>query len=123
MIKNVLVWIWCLPQMLAGLIFQKITKSQKYGNFYRHNYNFGSVSLGTYIFLCPQHWNDEKTKKHEYGHTKQSFYLGWLYLFVIGIPSIIWCGCFEEYRKKHNISYYSFYTEKWADKLAGIERR
>ena len=36
---------------------------QKSGNFYRHNYNFGSVSLGTYIFLCPNHWNNEKMQK------------------------------------------------------------
>ena len=109
--------------MLAGFIFQKITKSEKNGIFYQHKYNFGSVSLGNYIFLCPSHWNDEDTKKHELGHTKQSYILGWLYLIVIGIPSIIWCEYFEEYRKKHNISYYSFYTEKWADKLAGIESR
>ncbi len=123
MIKNILIWIWCFPQMLAGFAFQKITKSVKNGNFYQHKCNFGSVSLGTYVFLRPAHWNDENTKRHELGHTKQSLYLGWLYLPVIGIPSLIWCGCFKEYRKKHNISYYSFYTEKWADKLAGIERR
>lgn len=123
MLNKILIWIWCFPQMLAGLIFKKITKSVKNGNVYKHNCNFGSVSLGTYVFLCPSHWNDENTKRHEFGHTKQSLYLGWLYLIVIGLPSIIWCGCFREYRRKHNISYYSFYTEKWADKLAEIERR
>lgn len=123
MLNKILIWIWCFPQMLAGIIFKKVTQAEINGNFYNHNFNFGSISLGSYIFLCPAHWNDENTKRHEQGHTKQSLYLGWLYLPVIGIPSLIWCGCFKEYRKKHNISYYSFYTEKWADRLAGIERR
>ena len=60
--------------------------------------------------------------KHEYGHTLQSKILGPLYLFVIGLPSLIWAGCFEDYRKENKISYYDFYTEKWADKLGGVNR-
>ena len=121
--KNKLIWLWCLPQNLCGLALKKFTKAEKCGDFYHYNIKCGSISLGEYIFLCPNHWDDLETQLHEKGHYKQSLCLGWLYLFVIGIPSLIWAGCFEWYRKKHNVSYYDFYTEKWADKLAGIERR
>ena len=62
-----------------------------------------------------------ETTKHEYGHYQQSLRLGWLWIFVIGIPSLIWAGCFQKYRRKNKISYYSFYTEKWANKLGGVE--
>ena len=79
---------------------------------------YGSVSLGMFIFV--NNITDIKTIKHEYGHCRQSNYLGWLYLIIIGLPSIIWAGCFERYRKKHNISYYAFYTERWANKLGGV---
>ena len=56
---------------------------------------------------------------HEHGHARQSLYLGPFYLFVIGIPSLLW-ACL--YRKHKRGSYYAFYTEKWADKLGGVVR-
>ena len=120
--KRILLWVWCFPQMLVGFIVKHITKAERKGNYYNFSIKCGSVSLGEYIFLCPSHWHSRTTLRHEYGHTIQSRILGWLYLPVIAIPSIIWAGCFEWYRKKYNVSYYSFYTEKWADKLAGIKR-
>ena len=78
-----------------------------------------NLSLGDYIFI--DYMSPEIIIKHEYGHSKQSTILGPLYLIVIGIPSLL-----------HNIlhylcnkvgikwNYYSFYTEHWANKLAGI---
>ena len=119
--KKLILWLWCFPQMLAGLIVKKVTRARKVGDHYEYNIECGSVSLGEYIFLCPSHYGSEKTVKHEKGHTIQSYYLGWLYIPVILIPSMIWAGCFEKYRQKHNISYYDFYTEKWANKLGGVE--
>ena len=121
--KNLLIWLWCFPQQLLGLIVKHVTKATKNEDHYFYNVKSGSVSLGTYIFLCESHQGDERVLKHEKGHTKQSLMLGWLYLIVIGLPSIIWCNCFNKYREKHNVSYYSFYTEKWADKLGGVETR
>jgi hypothetical protein len=41
---------------------------------------------------------------------------------VIGLPSIIWASFFGEFRRKRNISYYSFYPEKWADHLGGVDK-
>ena len=114
-------WTWCLPQQVAGLFLKIITKARKKGDHYEYDIDSGSISLGSYIFLCPAHYNDAETLKHEKGHTKQSYMLGWLYLIVIGIPSLIWANFCDNYRAKHNVSYYDFYTERWANKLGGIE--
>jgi hypothetical protein len=78
----------------------------------------GSISLGNFIFVS--NIKDLETIKHEYGHTLQSYQLGWLYLIVIGIPSLFWAAFGKKYRKKRNKSYYDFYTERWANKLGGI---
>lgn len=116
--------IWQLPQNIAGRIVLRVTKAQ-----YQYGFNDADVfhwdrrdgiSLGRYIFVPS--FADGNYIKHEYGHTVQSKRLGWLYFFVIGIPSLLWAGCGKKYRKKHNVSYYSFYTEAWADKLGGVER-
>ena len=90
-----------------------------------------SVSLGMFVFIthdpyysglksgCTKAEHSQKLLAHEYGHTVQSLILGPLYLFVIGIPSILWAGLppFRRKRREQGISYYSFYTEKWADFL------
>lgn len=77
----------------------------------------GAVTLGDYVFvgLTSEY---RKTVKHELGHTIQSKILGPLYLIVIGIPSITYCGLrrlFPSLRKKN---YYDFYTEKIANYLS-----
>lgn len=116
--------IWEFPQNLIGYIIVKIAKTE-YRSTYRdasvYTWNLNGLSLGKYIFV-PGNVNEDYIK-HEYGHTIQSKYLGWFYLLVIGIPSILWASCGEAYRKKHNISYYEFYTEKWADRLGGVDRK
>jgi hypothetical protein len=120
--RNIILWTWCFPQMLLGCLVKLFTRARKVGDHYEYNIESGSVSLGKYIFLCPSHWNNEIVYCHECGHQKQSMMLGWLYLIVIGIPSIIWAGCFKRFRKKYNISYYTFFTESWADRLGGVKR-
>lgn len=127
-LKNFLKSTWELPQNLLGRLFVKMFDATYYAkavendtvNVYIWNFNAG-LSLGNYIFI-PHEYIPPSFVKHEYGHSIQSKYLGWFYLLVISIPSAIWFHCFEGYRKKHNVSYYSFYTEKWADKLGGVER-
>ena len=56
---------------------------------------------------------------HEYGHSIQSLILGPLYLIIIGIPSTLWgfLPSLSAKRKKHHISYFIFYTERWANLL------
>ena len=120
--KQLLLWIWCFPQNLVGFAVKKATKARRKGDHYEFNIPFGSVSLGEYIFLCPDHWDNEEVLRHEKGHRTQSRMLGWLYLPLIALPSMIWAGCFGEYRKRKKRSYYWFCTEAWADKIAGITR-
>lgn len=79
---------------------------------------WGAISLSRFIFAddaCYQ----SAIIKHEYGHTLQSKQLLILYLLVIGLPSLTWNRLFRRYRLRNNKSYYSFYTESWANKLGG----
>ena len=117
-------YLWQLPQNVLGWIVMKIVRAEfhckcKEADVYVWKVR-GGMSLGKYIFV-PEGVGLQYIQ-HEYGHTVQSNYLGWFYLLVIGLPSLVWAGCFEGYRKKHNVSYYSFYTEKWANKLGGIDK-
>lgn len=125
--KNIIFWTWCFPQTLLGFILKLIYKGKPFNfngkTIYIWNNDSGSISLGKYVLLHVHHYNDDIVVKHELGHQKQSFILGWLYLPIIGLPSLIWANCFEKYRQKKKISYYSFYTEKWANKLMKLEMR
>ena len=91
-----------------------------------------SVSLGMFVFVTKEPYFYNKLKKeytieelshrllvHEYGHTIQSLILGPLYLIVMGIPSTLWgfLPSLNKKRKKEGISYFSFFTEKWANYL------
>lgn len=119
-------WIWEFPQCLLGLILTKL-----YNVEYKETYKQipiyaddfpGGISLGLYILMgeSARKYNRNSIKDHEWGHTRQSLYLGPLYLLIIGLPSIIWAMIHTPNSKK---SYYWFYTERWADKLGGIPKR
>ena len=91
-----------------------------------------SVSLGMFVFVTKEPYFYDKLKNeytmeelsrrllvHEYGHTIQSLILGPLYLIVVGIPSTLWgfLPSFNRKRKNEGLSYFSFFTEKWANYL------
>ena len=119
--KQVILWIWCLPQNLLGLIFRICSRVKRIDDHYlRHGEN-GSFSLGEYIVLSVKDARSAFVLAHERGHRKQSRILGWLYLPVVGIPSVVWYWCFEWYRKRYGTGYYEFYTERWANSLEGIK--
>ena len=113
-------FLWCLPQNLLGFAVLLLTKARPHGDHFYYKFNGGSVSLGEFIFLSPSDWGDERVLNHERGHREQSRRLGWLYLPIVGIPSVIWQTCFRDYRKRYGIDYYSFFTERWADRLGGV---
>ena len=79
------------------------------------------LSLGMFVFI-PKDEPTDRLLRHEYGHTVQSLMLGPLFLFIIGIPSFMWASlpAFKRRRREKKINYYSFYPEKWADKLGKI---
>ncbi len=127
---------WGVVQSILGLIYFIFYFSD------RHYFYHGavvtewntksSVSLGMFVFVTKEPYFYDKLKNeytiyelsqrllvHEYGHTIQSLILGPLYLIIIGIPSTLWgfLPCFNTKRRSKSISYFSFFTEKWANFL------
>lgn len=127
--KNVLLYIWQLPQNLLGLLvifFSKAKKTEWNGIVcYKTDYVFG-VSLGKYIIL--DRWSTITDILHEYGHQKQSLILGWLYLPIIGITSAVFNNLWDRLAHKDWSTtdrydwYYARFPEQWADKLGGVKR-
>ena len=131
-IKNFFMnWVWQLPQNLLGVIWKNIKKDSIITLISNNDIESvgakaylikarGAVTLGKYVFISQTYRDQSITIKHECGHVKQSKMLGPLYLIVIGVPSILhawlndYIGCDEESGYSH------FYTEKYADKLMGI---
>jgi len=115
------------PQNLIGFVGTLIFRGERYqykdATITHVKGSWGAVTLGKYIFADDAYFRDEQTIQHEYGHRLQSRKLSVLYLLVVGLPSLIWAGCFEKWRRKRGVSYYWFYTERWADKLGGVVRK
>lgn len=115
---------WGILQTIIGLILFLVNIKKEHYNYLgaivtEWNYS-GCVSLGLFIFISKDSGIYKKGLiVHEYGHTIQSLILGFLYVPIILIPSLIWCGLpyFKNYRKIKNVSYYSMYTESWANSL------
>lgn len=128
-IVNAILLLYQLPQVLTGLIGLAIFHNVK---LYKNPYNsitvfsvtippmFGRAcfSSGPFIFVCEG--ATDRTYLHETGHSQQSIYLGFLFHFVVSIPSI----CRFWYRKimgKSKAWYESGYPEKWANQLGGVD--
>lgn len=124
---------WGFLQSFLGfivLLFNLNAKHVTYkGAVVTHWNKSSSVSLGIFMFLGsnPKDCYYKPLLAHEYGHTIQSLILGPLYLLVIGLPSFMWAALpyFRKKRKENKVSYYSLYTEKWAnilgEKATGIK--
>lgn len=138
-LKECCLWIWQLPQNICGLIlllfmgWEKVLTAENGNKVYFSKKMSGGISLGRYSIISYRYISNIKTDKamldldvtrHEaIGHGTQSRYLGPLYLFVIGLPSIVWASIYPCKRYPYTKNgYYVFYTEKWADKLGGITR-
>lgn len=137
--KNVLLFIWQLPQNLLALLLIPIYgrifgikemseyKGRKYVWFYEWRCG---VSLGNYVLLGDYAQERGDIINHEYGHTCQSRIYGWFYLLLIGLPSGLWnridcllsrtCKAWT-YEKSYRI-YYSMPWEHGADKRGGVIR-
>ena len=118
---------WGFLQTLGGLMLflRYLHKPHSFynGSIKTHWDSPGGISLGLFIFvpavdaLSPEHLS--RITVHEYGHTYQSLLLGPLYLFVIGIPSIVWASTkrYQNLRKQYGVPYSFYWTESWADAL------
>lgn len=122
-LSNFLLWLWQFPQnYIAFLIYGCLGYLCYYGGKYNGKnliiteYILSNFSLGDYIFALPN--STDKSLKHELGHSYQSQLLGWLYIPVIAIPYVLHnLVHYIAYKLGKEWDYYSFYTEKWADKL------
>ena len=92
------------PQYLIAAVFSSRMK--------------GGLSLGDTITLpySSTFTTPRSVMRHEKGHCLQSLLLGWFYLPIIGLPSILWASWYTLTKSKRD--YYSFFTERWANKLA-----
>ena len=113
--------LWQLPQCLIGLLMLPFMGKLTLIDYRNYCWAFkganmmGGISLGCFVFLDSYSSKRETAVAHELdGHTVDSKRWGPLYLFIIGIPSILnaWLGFTK--------CYYEFYTEKWANKHAEL---
>ena len=131
-IKEVLLYIWQLPQNLLGLALLAYYQHEKAYHrlngrtFYYTTEMISGISLGNYIIMNRE--DREDGMRHEYGHTIQSRWLGWFYLLIIGLPSGTW-NIIDRLIIEKLIGYEASYTlyykmpwEAWADKLGGVTR-
>ena len=117
--------LWELPQIVVGrLVSKRVGK-------YVHSVDgvrifvtdkFDGMSLGDTVFINPNAVEGTWLVRHEFGHVKQSRYLGWMYLLLIFLPSYIWNRTITAIDKLRIIEdwrltyiYYQFYTEWWAN--------
>ena len=135
-IKRALLLIWELPQNILGallfIFFAVFSDSvilddddslEMYSPMMRGAISLGIFRVYAYKYLGNGARYVELVRKHEKeGHRKQSMMLGPLYLIVIGLPSLIWAALHSYVKRLGAVDYYSFYTEKWADRLAGVKR-
>ena len=119
--------VWGFPQTIAGgatfLAFARNRHFLYHGAVVTTWKYRAGLSLGPFIFLNERTGHaDDRLLVHEYGHTIQSLILGPLYLPIIGLPSLVWLRTprFANRRHAQALSYYSFYTERWANHLGEL---
>lgn len=137
MLRLIIKWIWQFPQNLVGFLLTRTYKikstrsiNSKWVDIYYKTFFRSGISLGDYIIL--DYWYCGKACSsrmfaHEYGHSKQSLILGWLYLPLVGLPSImsnVWDRLFHKNwtREQREKWYHNRYPENWADRLGGVIR-
>lgn len=128
LLAAVFLQVWQLPQNLAGLVFGWFLRGKRrYCNFpgipgsihvVGADNMHGGISLGNFVYCRPPIY--DRMARHEYGHCCQSRILGPFYLPVIGLPSLLWALWWHPGR---SVGYYSFFTERWADRLGGVRRK
>ena len=134
---RIIQWTWGFPQTMSGALLYLRYYHQPHMEYHGSVVTIwpheSSMSLGMYIFLSDKNRYQMKKGKitvhdhsktmrllmHEYGHSIQSILCGPFYMIAVGLPSAMWnkLPAFHRTRKKKNISYFSVYPEKQADKL------
>jgi len=119
-----LLFLWQLPQNLLALcmlFYFHLTHSIKqitklHGKTIIHSSKApNGISLGNFVFV--KYPSNQAIIKHELGHCRQSEILGWLYLPIVGLPSIT-MNIISRYNASFAKGYYRRFPENWADRLA-----
>ena len=113
---------WGLPQTLVGALVCLVTPTDE-RRFRFHGAVVTTwrlrrgLSLGPFVFIPPR--SSRRLLVHEYGHTIQSLILGPASLPLMVVPSMVWAGlpALQRRRERRGTSYYSFFTERLADRL------
>lgn len=133
-LRSLALALWELPQDVLGLLVlggaralgDVVALERDKGRLFVESRSLG-VSLGYFVF-----WSrgrnryfqaDSLMKRHEYGHSFQSRWLGPLYLPLVGVPSVsrVFYGmAYREVKGTRWLNYYGGYPESWADRLGGI---
>jgi len=118
--------LWQLPQTLVLALARRLLRAEPASVFrgipvYQfRSAQLTSVALGRGI-LINQNNSDAFTLPHEYGHCRQSRWLGLLYLLVVGVPSTFW-NLLSRWSPRISAGYYKRWPENWADSLGGVRR-
>lgn len=134
-IKRALLLIWELPQNIVGaflftffsvfsdtIILDDDDSLEMYSTLMRGAISLGVFRVYKYSYAANSSQYVSLCRMHEKGHRQQSKWLGPLYLIVIGLPSLVWNILRKCIKSLGKMDYYSFYPERWADKIAGIKR-
>lgn len=119
----IITFIWQLPQNLVAILMLPFLGKLRLISFKKLCFAFegenmrGGISLGNFAFLSPRLSRDAASVAHEQeGHTHDSKLFGPLYLFVIGLPSLIHAWLYDK-----STCYYDFWTERRANRFANVE--
>lgn len=125
MIRNILLYLWQLPQNVAGTFLVWMYGYDKAFPYLGAEVHVcrqfpSGICLGNYIIVKR---DEPVTVAHEYGHHRQSLRWGWLYLPTVGLWSVVHLLC----RRagifwKRRSDYYAVWPENRADKLGGVWR-
>ena len=125
-LKEILLYIWQLPQNLLGLImllFMKpyISKEKYKGITYVVSKKMsGGISLGNYIILSKSYKDKVKDIKNfgiTNGDTPEIQECLDLYILLLLVSIFIWAWMYGTIIPYTHNGYYKFYTEKRADRL------
>jgi len=126
-IKRKIFLLWEFPQLLLSLALFAALKKKISGSLnYRDTIIYfvrgfpGGISLSYIVFLNSSYIDRPDVIKHEYGHSRQSLMLGWFYLIVVGIPSILRSAIWN-IKKLAGEDYYNKFPENWANRLGGLK--
>ena len=125
-IRNLGEFIWQLPQAWLSMALRPLLQSKPAAAFrgipvqvFRSS-TISSLGLGVAILVNADN-PDPNLLAHEFGHCRQSRMLGWAYLPLVGLPSLVF-NLLSRVSPKIRAGYYQRFPENWTDRLGAVNR-